>query len=89
MKKYNRAIEELNNSINYITARYDFELQKVIAEMLQIAIEEVQDFFYNTDINVWSSSLEEIERAYIEYCKEYDIPYGQCIDYACVDIMGW
>lgn len=89
MKKYNRAIEELNNSINYINAHYDFEFQKVVAEMLKITIEEVQDFLCDTEIDIWNSSLEEIERAYTEYCAEYDIPCEQCADYACYDRMGW
>lgn len=89
MRTYYEDMQAIEDESRQIHAAIDFDFQKVVAEMLKITIEEVQDFLCDTEIDIWNSSLEEIERAYTEYCAEYDIPCEQCADYACYDRMGW
>lgn len=65
------------------------KLWEVCADLLSISIEEFCDFMVNWDFDpITCESVEELEREYVEYCAEYEIPCLQ-IGYDCYDIMGW
>ena len=67
----------------------DYNLQVVTAKCLGISIEDYLNFIRDMEIDTIKHTLDEIRQLYEDYCQEYEIPLGQCIDYACVDRMGW
>ena len=89
MHTYYGDIQAIEDRARMIEAESDFQMQVAGAELLGTTLEEYQDFERDMMFNTIEYTAEEIEQMYAEYCAEYDIPYEQIPDYACVDRMGW
>jgi len=88
MRTYYDDIQAIENEIHLIDAECEYQIVKAMAEFLNISIEECWDFIKDMQVETDTTTPDEIEQMYIEYCMEYDIPYTQP-DYACYDRMGW
>ena len=89
MKVYIEELQVLENEYNAIDAECEYQIVKAMAEFLSISIEECWDFIKDMEVDTITTTPEEIEQMYIEYCAEYDISCLQIPDYNCYDRMGW
>ena len=89
MRTYYSDTQIYEDNLRLIFAQCDFDMQVEGAKLLGISLEEYQEFEHDMMFNTIECTPEEIEQMYFDYCAEYDIPYEQINDYACIDRMGW
>lgn len=79
----------IDQELQIAAAESSTKFWEVCADLLCISIEEFCDFMVEWDFDpITCESVEELEREYVKYCAEYEIPCLQ-IGYDCYDIMGW
>ena len=89
MRTYYSDTQVYEDNLRLVFAQCDFDMQVEGAKLLGISLEEYQEFEHDMMFNTIECTPEEIEQMYFDYCAEYNIPYEQTKDYACIDRTGW